>query len=98
MAVSFPFYPEHVPLQSAFLSGSDHTSIVFEEVESSNDVLSNSDSPSTCDESIIELSLSPNLFDLPCVPQAVLKYQRGCGFYSESVYIGVFGPSQLVVC
>ena len=35
MAVSFPFYPEHVPLQSAFLSGSDHTSIVFEEVESS---------------------------------------------------------------
>ena len=63
-----------MPLQSAFLSGSDHTSIVFE-VESSN-VLSNSDSPSTCDESIIELSLSPsNLFDLPCVPQAVLKYE-----------------------
>lgn len=57
VAVSFPFYPEHVPLQSAFLSDSDHTSIVFEEVESSNDVLSNSDSPSICDESIIELSL-----------------------------------------
>ena len=53
--VSFPFYPEHVPLQSAFLSGSDHTSMVSEEeVESTNDVLSKSDSPSTCDESIIE--------------------------------------------
>ena len=41
---------------------------------------------------------SSNFFDLPCVPQAVLEYQRGCGFYSESVYIGVFGPSQLVFC
>ena len=31
MDVSFPFHPEHVPLKSAFLSGSDHTSIVSEE-------------------------------------------------------------------
>lgn len=73
MDVSFPFHPEHVPLKSAFLSGSDHTSIVSEEeVESRNDIHSDSDLPSTCDESIIESITLEDPFD-------------SCGFDSNDV-------------
>ena len=72
MDVSFPFHPEHVPLKSTFLSGSDHTSIVSEEeLESRNDILSNSDLPSTCDDIIESITLE-DPFD-------------SCGFDSNDV-------------
>ena len=53
--VSNPFDPKNVPLQSAFLSSSDHSSTVTEEDEESSTIVhSSSESPSSCDESILQ--------------------------------------------